>query len=95
MSMACLKDNELSVLNSDDFCLPELYFLNTDINLVAPAALHYRILSTICAAICTPCSSALTTAVQRFLAWVEQRALVRVLAHELPEEGSQSWESIV
>ena len=77
MSMACLKDNELRVLNSINFLfawlfLLELYFfLNTD--LITPAILHYKIFDMICFIFCIRFSSALTITVKYFLAWVEQR----------------------
>ena len=43
MSLAGSKDDELSVLHSVDFCLPELSFLNRDRYLVTLAVLHYQI----------------------------------------------------
>ena len=61
MSLAGSKDNELSVLHSTDFCLPELSFLNRDRYLVTLAVLHYQIFDMVCFTICFSFSNALTT----------------------------------
>lgn len=85
-SMACLKNNEPSVLNSIDFCLHDsfcpnciVFLFNTGTYLATPATLHYKIFDMICFSICVLFSSALTVTVKHFLAWEERRVPVRVM----------------
>lgn len=96
--MACLKDNELSVLNSIDFLSDWLFvselhcvffFFKTDIYLVTPSIFHYKIFDMTCFIIYIPFRSALTITGKYFLAWIEQRVPVKVMACKLPEGGLQ------